>query len=156
MCFTHRGELGVCAPAAVGADRPVSMVTIPAASTKVSTRRIPSPFRWGSRRAQGHVFLAQSSNRREPGFLAAGRLFRQPRPRPKTPNVSTTRKTVTILFCDVTGSTALGEELDPESLPRGHPPLFHRDARGDRTPRRDGREVHRGRRDGGVRRSPDP
>jgi class 3 adenylate cyclase/tetratricopeptide (TPR) repeat protein len=26
------------------------------------------------------------------------------------------RKTVTILFCDVTGSTALGEQLDPESL----------------------------------------
>jgi class 3 adenylate cyclase/tetratricopeptide (TPR) repeat protein len=30
--------------------------------------------------------------------------------------VSTVRKTVTILFCDVVGSTALGEELDPESL----------------------------------------
>jgi len=30
--------------------------------------------------------------------------------------VSTVRKTVTVLFCDVTGSTALGEELDPESL----------------------------------------
>ena len=30
--------------------------------------------------------------------------------------VSTARKTVTILFCDVTGSTALGEALDPESL----------------------------------------
>ena len=30
--------------------------------------------------------------------------------------MSTARKTVTILFCDVTGSTALGEELDPESL----------------------------------------
>jgi class 3 adenylate cyclase/tetratricopeptide (TPR) repeat protein len=28
------------------------------------------------------------------------------------------RKTVTILFCDVTGSTALGERLDPESLRR--------------------------------------
>ena len=26
------------------------------------------------------------------------------------------RKTVTVLFCDVTGSTALGERLDPESL----------------------------------------
>jgi class 3 adenylate cyclase len=26
------------------------------------------------------------------------------------------RKTVTVLFCDVTGSTTLGEELDPESL----------------------------------------
>src|SRR5437879_10755364 len=28
------------------------------------------------------------------------------------------RKTVTIVFCDVTGSTALGEQLDPESLRR--------------------------------------
>ncbi|HUK98524.1 MAG TPA: adenylate/guanylate cyclase domain-containing protein [Gaiellaceae bacterium] len=27
-----------------------------------------------------------------------------------------TRKTVTVLFCDVTGSTALGEETDPEAL----------------------------------------
>ena len=26
------------------------------------------------------------------------------------------RKTVTILFCDVTGSTALGESTDPEAL----------------------------------------
>src|SRR5881394_494249 len=26
------------------------------------------------------------------------------------------RKVVTVLFCDVTGSTALGERLDPESL----------------------------------------
>ena len=26
------------------------------------------------------------------------------------------RKTVTVLFCDVTGSTAIGEQLDPESL----------------------------------------
>jgi class 3 adenylate cyclase len=29
-----------------------------------------------------------------------------------------TRKTVTVVFCDVTGSTALGEKLDPESLRR--------------------------------------
>src|SRR3954449_1431555 len=28
------------------------------------------------------------------------------------------RKTVTVLFCDVTGSTALGERIDPESLRR--------------------------------------
>jgi class 3 adenylate cyclase len=26
------------------------------------------------------------------------------------------RKTVSVLFCDVTGSTALGERLDPEAL----------------------------------------
>ncbi len=29
-----------------------------------------------------------------------------------------TRKTVTVIFCDVTGSTALGERIDPESLRR--------------------------------------
>jgi len=28
------------------------------------------------------------------------------------------RKIVTVLFCDVTGSTALGERIDPESLRR--------------------------------------
>src|ERR1700675_4415234 len=28
------------------------------------------------------------------------------------------RKTVTVVFCDVTGSTTLGERLDPESLRR--------------------------------------
>src|SRR5918994_3936798 len=28
------------------------------------------------------------------------------------------RKTVTVLFCDVTGSTSLGEQLDPESMRR--------------------------------------
>ena len=28
------------------------------------------------------------------------------------------RKTVTVVFCDVTGSTAMGERLDPESLRR--------------------------------------
>src|SRR5579872_442078 len=28
------------------------------------------------------------------------------------------RKTVTVLFCDVSGSTAMGERLDPESLRR--------------------------------------
>ena len=32
------------------------------------------------------------------------------------PAVREVRKTVTVVFCDVTGSTALGERLDPESL----------------------------------------
>ena len=31
-------------------------------------------------------------------------------------SAATTRKTVTVLFCDVTGSTELGERLDPETL----------------------------------------
>ena len=34
------------------------------------------------------------------------------------PGARELRKTVTVLFCDVTGSTALGERLDPESLRR--------------------------------------
>ena len=38
------------------------------------------------------------------------------------------RKTVTVLFCDVTGSTALGEQLDPESLRRT---MGRYEARGD-------------------------
>ncbi|HEX2266793.1 MAG TPA: adenylate/guanylate cyclase domain-containing protein, partial [Actinomycetota bacterium] len=37
----------------------------------------------------------------------------QPKPAPQE-----VRKTVTVVFCDVTGSTNLGERLDPESLRR--------------------------------------
>ena len=32
------------------------------------------------------------------------------------PEAAEVRKTVTIVFCDVTGSTELGEQLDPESM----------------------------------------
>jgi class 3 adenylate cyclase/tetratricopeptide (TPR) repeat protein len=39
-----------------------------------------------------------------------GKPFEAPAP------VREVRKTVTVVFCDVTGSTALGEKLDPESL----------------------------------------
>ncbi|MGH2538936.1 MAG: ATP-binding protein [Actinomycetota bacterium] len=35
---------------------------------------------------------------------------------PPSASVEEVRKTVTILFCDVTGSTELGEQLDPESM----------------------------------------
>ena len=34
------------------------------------------------------------------------------------PSTREVRKTVTVVFCDVTGSTAMGEKLDPESLRR--------------------------------------
>jgi class 3 adenylate cyclase/tetratricopeptide (TPR) repeat protein len=50
-----------------------------------------------------------------PGFRfcgACGTPLTQP------PDARETRKTVTVLFCDVAGSTALGERLDPESLRR--------------------------------------
>src|SRR5438132_4763669 len=36
------------------------------------------------------------------------------------------RKTVTVVFCDVTGSTALGERLDPESTRRVMSRFFER------------------------------
>jgi class 3 adenylate cyclase len=38
------------------------------------------------------------------------------RPLEATAPVREVRKTVTVVFCDVTGSTAIGERLDPESL----------------------------------------
>ena len=34
----------------------------------------------------------------------------------EAPEAAEVRKTVTIVFCDVTGSTELGEQLDPESM----------------------------------------
>jgi class 3 adenylate cyclase len=37
-------------------------------------------------------------------------------PRPPAERASAIRKTVTVLFCDVAGSTELGERLDPEAL----------------------------------------
>ena len=37
---------------------------------------------------------------------------------PSHPAAREMRKTVTVVFSDVTGSTALGEQLDPESLRR--------------------------------------
>jgi hypothetical protein len=33
-------------------------------------------------------------------------------------------QTVTVIFCDVTGSTALGEQIDPESLRDVQSPYF--------------------------------
>ena len=37
---------------------------------------------------------------------------------PRRPDGRDVRKTVTVVFCDVTVSTALGERLDPEALCR--------------------------------------
>ena len=61
-----------------------------------------------------------------------------------------TRKTVTILFADVAGSTALGERLDPEALRSLMGRYF---ATMERTSNAtaDGREVHRRRGHGRVR-----
>ena len=46
-----------------------------------------------------------------PGFCNGCGTVLGPAPAPRV-----RRKTVTVLFCDVTGSTALGERLDPESF----------------------------------------
>ena len=56
----------------------------------------------------------------EPSSLATGDSAGEPEP-DREPLVEVeaprrARKVVTVLFCDVTGSTALGEELDPEAL----------------------------------------
>ena len=53
------------------------------------------------------------------------------------------RKTVTVVFCDVTGSTALGERLDPETLRRVMARYFDAMKVADRAPWRHRREVHR-------------
>ncbi len=42
----------------------------------------------------------------------------EPFPRPPRSETGETRKTVTVLFCDVVGSTPLGERLEPESVRR--------------------------------------
>ncbi len=57
--------------------------------------------------------------------------------------VAETRKTVTVLFCDATSSTALGERIDPESLRALMTRYFDVMREVDRVPRRGGREVHR-------------
>ena len=49
-----------------------------------------------------------------PGFRFCGSCGAALDPQPS--ETRETRKTVTVVFCDVTGSTALGERLDPESL----------------------------------------
>ncbi|MGZ4137354.1 MAG: zinc-ribbon domain-containing protein [Actinomycetota bacterium] len=61
------------------------------------------------------------------------------------------RKVVTIVFADVTGSTRLGERLDPEALRRVMGRYFDAMAESDRPARWDGREVHRRRGHGGLR-----
>ena len=62
------------------------------------------------------------------------------------------RKTVTVLFCDVTGSTALGESTDPEALRALLARYFERMKGDRRVARRHGGEVHRRRGHGRLRR----
>ena len=68
-----------------------------------------------------------------------------------TPGPTEARKVVTVLFSDLTGSTALGEHLDSETvrtvMARYFGVLRHR----PRAPRRDRGEVHRGCRHGCLR-----
>jgi class 3 adenylate cyclase/tetratricopeptide (TPR) repeat protein len=71
----------------------------------------------------GHLFVLDSTvvvcpscgaqNREEARFCdSCGAPFAE------APPVREARKTVTVFFCDVSGSTALGERIDPESLRR--------------------------------------
>ena len=48
----------------------------------------------------------------------------------RAPGGGPARKTVTVVFADVNGFTALGERLDPEALAARDDPLLRRDARG--------------------------
>ena len=64
-----------------------------------------------------------------------------------------TRKPVTVLFADLVESTRLGLATRPRGTAPAAAPLFRDDAIRGRAPRRNGREVHRGRRDGGLRRA---
>ena len=61
------------------------------------------------------------------------------------------RKVVTVLFADISGSTGLGQALDPESLRAHALALFRRDEADRGAPRRARLEVHRRRRDGRLR-----
>jgi class 3 adenylate cyclase len=54
------------------------------------------------------------------------------------------RKIVTVVFCDVTGSTALGERIDPESLRHVIGALFRGDAHGDRAALEEAERLARG------------
>ena len=60
------------------------------------------------------------------------------------------RKVVTVLFCDLVEFTAASDSSDPEDVDAARP-LLHGGAWEIRALRRDGREVHRRRGDGGVR-----
>ena len=61
------------------------------------------------------------------------------------------RKTVTVLFCDLTGSTALGESDRSGGAARAAGALLRSDEGDHRVARRHGGEVHRRCGDGGVR-----
>jgi class 3 adenylate cyclase/tetratricopeptide (TPR) repeat protein len=50
----------------------------------------------------------------------------QPLPQPAMLSSTETRKTLTVVFCDVVGSTPLGERLDPESVRRVMTRFFER------------------------------
>ena len=52
------------------------------------------------------------------------------------------RRQVTVLFCDMVGSTALSGTVDPELLGAPDPPLSGRRGRRDRTVRRLRRQIH--------------
>jgi class 3 adenylate cyclase len=61
--------------------------------------------------------LHQQLLRQDPALdLPRRRAAEDPRPPRAQTSASVMRKTVSVLFCDVAGSTELGEELDPEAL----------------------------------------
>jgi class 3 adenylate cyclase len=69
-------------------------------------------------RGEGEPAAAQSHTRKRPPTLRrATRSARQPASTPSRPASSEAeRRQLTVLFCDLVGSTALSEQLDPEEL----------------------------------------
>ena len=63
------------------------------------------------------------------------------------------RKVVTVVFCDLVGFTARAESMDPEDVEAMLAPVPRARPLGARAPRRHGREVHRRRGDGALRRA---
>ncbi len=63
------------------------------------------------------------------------------------------RKVVTVVFCDLVGFTSRAESMDPEDVEALLRPVPRARSRGARAPRRHGREVHRRRGDGALRRA---
>ena len=82
----------------------------------------PGPARDFARRSQAHDArdrgLEAGAADRAAGFDPGGRrpCRRRPRPRPSRPGHDAERRQLTVMFCDMVGSTALAARLDPEDL----------------------------------------
>ena len=118
-CHPNRDTLAAIERAGFRVERCRGFRFPPSARISPSLRRGSGSRSWpsssprGDRRRLDACRCAGAAARTEPGHRAV--LSRVRRAAPAGP-AREARKTVTVLFADVTGSTALGERLDPESL----------------------------------------